>query len=181
IWQHGHEPSLRLFRCYSNLFFFGDSSDSPERSEIFQATCVVKVLEKLGIHRYSVVGTSYGGFVAFRMAAMWLERVEKVVIASSGVNMRRSDNLELLKREKVEKTEDLMLPSTAAQLRRLMALTVFRLPYIPDFFLNDFIKVGNFTLILYLHKILCDFLFSYNFINFSILYDFGVLRQFANI
>ncbi|GFP87350.1 hypothetical protein PHJA_000878700, partial [Phtheirospermum japonicum] len=135
----------------SNLFFFGDSSDSPERSEIFQATCVVKVLEKLGIHRYSVVGTSYGGFVVYRMAAMWPERVEKVVIASSGVNMRRSDNLELLKREKMEKTEDLMLPSTAAQLRRLMALTIFRLPYMPDFFLNDFIKVGNFTLILYLH------------------------------
>ncbi|GFQ00009.1 hypothetical protein PHJA_002144900, partial [Phtheirospermum japonicum] len=148
IWRHGHEPSLRIFRCYSNLFFFGDSSDSPERSEIFQATCVVKVLEKLGIHRYSVVGTSY---VAYRMVAMWPERVEKVVIASSGVNMRRSDNLELLKREKMEKAKDLMLPSTAAQLRRLMALTVFWLPYMPDFFLNDFIKVQNFTLILYLH------------------------------
>ncbi|GFQ01354.1 hypothetical protein PHJA_002279300, partial [Phtheirospermum japonicum] len=128
-----------------------DSSDSLERSDIFQATYVVKVLEKLGIHRYSVVGTSYGGFMAYRMAAMWPDRVEKVVIASSGVNMRLSDNLELLKREKMEKTEDLMLPSTAAQLRRLMSLTVFRLLYMPDFFLNDFIKVDNFTLILYLH------------------------------
>ncbi|KAL3646016.1 hypothetical protein CASFOL_011196 [Castilleja foliolosa] len=124
-----------------DLVFFGDSfSDSPERSEIFQATCVVKAMEKLGILRYSVVGTSYGGFVAYRMAAMWPERVEKVVIASSALNLRPSDNLELLKRAKLEKTEDLMLPRTAGQLRRLMGLTVFRRPYMPDFFLNDFIN-----------------------------------------
>ncbi|KAL0327442.1 UNVERIFIED_CONTAM: hypothetical protein Sangu_1822200 [Sesamum angustifolium] len=70
--------------------------------------------------RYSVVGTSYGGFVGYRMAAMWPERVEKVVIASSGVNMTRRDNQELLKRAKMEQIEELMLPRSAAQLRRLI-------------------------------------------------------------
>ncbi|KAL0407652.1 UNVERIFIED_CONTAM: hypothetical protein Sradi_1699600 [Sesamum radiatum] len=74
------------------------------------------------------------------MAAMWPERVEKVVIASSGVNMTRRDNQELLKRAKMEQIEELMLPITAAQLRRLIGLSIFRRPYyMPDFILNDFI------------------------------------------
>ncbi|PIN23991.1 putative hydrolase/acyltransferase (alpha/beta hydrolase superfamily) [Handroanthus impetiginosus] len=144
IWQWRPQISFfaRDFDLYiPDLVFFGKSfTNSPDRSEIFQAASVAKLLEKLGIPRYSVLGTSYGGFVAYHMAAMWPERVEKVVIASSGVNMRPRDNLELLKRAKREKIEDLLLPSTATQLRTLMGLSVFRRLYMPDFFLNDFIN-----------------------------------------
>ncbi|KAK6153761.1 hypothetical protein DH2020_013400 [Rehmannia glutinosa] len=134
--------SPREFDVYvPDLVFFGDSfTNSPDRSEIFQAASIAKLLEKIGIHRYSVVGTSYGGSVAYRMAEMWPDRVEKVVIASSGVNLRRRDNSELLKRAKMEKIEDFMLPSTAAQLRTLIGLSVFRRTYMPDFFLKDFIN-----------------------------------------
>ncbi|KAK4422181.1 hypothetical protein Salat_1800400 [Sesamum alatum] len=144
VWQWRPQISFfaREFDVYvPDLVFFGDSfTKSADRSEIFQAASVAKLLEKLGIRRYSVVGTSYGGFVAYRMAAMWPERVEKVVIASSGVNMTRRDNQELLKRAKMEQIEELMLPSSAAQLRRLIGLSIFRRPYyMPDFFLNDFI------------------------------------------
>lgn len=85
--------------------------------------------------------------MAYRMAEMWPERVDKVVIASSGVNMRRSDNAELLKRARMERVEDFMLPSTAAQLRTLIGLSVFRRTYMPDFFLNDLINVSDFQLI----------------------------------
>lgn len=90
------------------------------------------------------MGTSYGGFVAYRMAAMWPEKVEKVVIASSGVNMRRRDNMEMLKRaNNAEKIEEVMLPATAGQLRTLMGLAVYKRPYLPDFILNDFIDVSS--------------------------------------
>ncbi|KAL7165684.1 hypothetical protein ACSBR2_036546 [Camellia fascicularis] len=122
-----------------NLVFFGNSTTkSGERSEVFQAESVGKLVEKLGIKRYSVVGTSYGGFVAYRMGLMWPERVEKVVIASSGVNMSPTDNPDLLNRAQLHKIEDLMLPASPSHLRTLLSLAVFRpLHYIPDFFLND--------------------------------------------
>lgn len=95
------------------------------------------------MEKYSVVGTSYGGFVAYNMAKMWPERVEKAVIASSGVNIGRKDNEELMKRGNVGKIEDLMLPATAGQLRTLMNLSVYywRPYYVPDFVLNDFLQV----------------------------------------
>ncbi|GLT73351.1 hypothetical protein SLA2020_452170 [Shorea laevis] len=79
--------------------------------------------------------------VAYQMARMWPERVEKVVIASSGVNMRRRDNEALVKRAKLEKIEELMLPVTAAQLRTLMGLALsMRFNIFPDFFLNDLLQ-----------------------------------------
>lgn len=77
------------------------------------------------------------------MAAMWPERVEKVVIANSAVNMRRDDHVELLKRAKLENIEDLLLPNTASQLRKLFGLSVSRRLYVPDFILNDFIDVSK--------------------------------------
>ncbi|XP_068314592.1 uncharacterized protein [Pyrus communis] len=125
-----------------NLVFFGNSTTaSPERTEVFQASSVAKMMEKVGVERFSVMGTSYGGFVAYHLARMWPERVEKVVIASSGVNMRRGDHEALLKRAKLEKIEDLMLPSTAAQLNKLLNLAMARrLDIIPDFFLSDIIQ-----------------------------------------
>ncbi|XP_073042537.1 uncharacterized protein [Primulina eburnea] len=145
IWQW--RPQITFFATefdvyVPDLVFFGNSySNSPERSEVFQAACIAKLLEKIGIRRYSVVGTSYGGFVAYRMSEMWPERVEKVVIASSGVNLRRRDNVELMRRAQSEKIEDLMLPCAARQLRTLLGLCVFRRPpYLPDFFLNDIIN-----------------------------------------
>ncbi|KAL0394244.1 UNVERIFIED_CONTAM: hypothetical protein Slati_4390600 [Sesamum latifolium] len=73
------------------------------------------------------------------MAAMWPEMVEKVVIASSAVNMRPDDNDGLLKKANVEKIEDLLMPVSAEQMRKLLGLVVFRRPYMPDFFLNDLI------------------------------------------
>ncbi|KAB1219855.1 Epoxide hydrolase 4 [Morella rubra] len=122
------------------VFFGGSTTKSSERAETFQAVSVGKLLERLGVQRFHVMGTSYGGFVAYHMARMWPERVQKVVIASSGINMRPRDMEALLKRAKREKIEELMLPATAGQFRTLMGLSVFkRFQIVPDFLLNDFV------------------------------------------
>ncbi|CAK9313211.1 unnamed protein product [Citrullus colocynthis] len=123
------------------VFFGGSTTKSAERTEVFQAISVAKLLEKIGVEKYSVLGTSYGGFVAYHMARIWPERIEKVIIASSGVNMRRKDNDAMLKRANVEKIDEFLLPMTAEQLRTLMKLAVCNGAgrRMPDFFLNDFI------------------------------------------
>lgn len=145
VWQW--RPQITFFSndfniYIPNLVFFGRSTTkSSDRSEVFQATCVIKLLEKIGVEKCSVIGTSYGGFVAYHMAKTWPEKVEKVIIASSGVNMKKTDNGELLKRAKVEKIEDLLLPATASQLRTLITLSTHRRPpYMPDFLFHDFIN-----------------------------------------
>lgn len=119
------------------------------------------------MQRFHVMGTSYGGFVAYHMARMWPERVQKVVIASSGINMRPRDMEALLKRAKREKIEELMLPATAGQFRTLMGLSVFkRFQIVPDFLLNDFVHVRSFCLILFqfCQSFTFNFPFAGNFI-----------------
>ncbi|KAF2304263.1 hypothetical protein GH714_028988 [Hevea brasiliensis] len=59
------------------------------------------------------------------------------------VNMRKSDNEELIRKSKLDSIGDLMLPKEASHLRALIGLAVFRLSrlhMIPDFFLKDFIS-----------------------------------------
>ena len=48
-----------------------------------QARLVIRLMDKLGIDRASVVGHSLGGEVAMRLAANWPERVDKLVLAAS--------------------------------------------------------------------------------------------------
>nr|GMD41037.1 epoxide hydrolase 4-like [Ipomoea batatas] len=147
VWQW--RPQISFFANDYNVFvpslvFFGRShSKSSDRSELFQAKCVGKLLEKLGVEKFSIVGTSYGGFVAYHMARMWPERVEKVVIASSAVNLKKQDNEGLIKRANAGRVEDVLLPATAEQLRTLMSLSSFRQPpaFTPNFIFNDFISV----------------------------------------
>ncbi|KAF5186863.1 Alpha/beta-Hydrolases superfamily protein [Thalictrum thalictroides] len=99
-----------------------------------------KLLEKLGVEKYSVMGTSYGGFVAYNMAKLFENRVEKVVIVTSGINRSLKGLKELLERAKIDKIEDLMLPKTASQFKKLMELAMFKRPmYLPNFVINDFI------------------------------------------
>lgn len=138
------------------IFFGGSSSTSSERSETFQAASVGKLLDKLKVEKFKVVGTSYGGMVAYNLAKMFgEERVEKVVIASSGVNMKRSNNVALVQRAELEKIEDLMLPATPQQLRKLMSLSIYKTPqFLPHFLLNDFLHVTSLSVSLFTNNFL---------------------------
>ncbi|CAL0305750.1 unnamed protein product [Lupinus luteus] len=146
LWQW--RPQVELFSRHFNVYvpdlvFFGRSTTkSSERSEKFQAVCVGKLMEKLEVQKFHVVGTSYGGFVAYNLATiLGKEKVEKVVIGSSGINMKKSDNVSLLERAEVDKVEDLLLPSSPQRFRKLMNFCVSSKPFhVPDFFLKDFLK-----------------------------------------
>lgn len=145
IWTGQYQ--IRILNRYFNLYlpdlvFFGEStSSSTARSEAFQAESIGKVMEMIGIKKFHVVRTSYGGFVAYSLAKMWPERVEKVVIASCGLNLRKSDNDELIKRARCRKVEEVMLPATAEELRTLTGLSLSSraLRFVPAIFYNDFV------------------------------------------
>ncbi|MQL78043.1 hypothetical protein Taro_010471 [Colocasia esculenta] len=125
------------------VFFGGSSSRSARRSVAFQAECVLKLLDRLGVGRFSVVGTSYGGFVAWHVAreAAPAGRVERVVIASSDPLKTEEDDAQLRQRAGVENISDLMLPRSTRTLRSLLRLSVHRSPSImPDFVLRDVLQ-----------------------------------------
>ncbi|KAF6151277.1 hypothetical protein GIB67_020599 [Kingdonia uniflora] len=123
-----------------HLLFLGESkTTSQDRRDVFQAACVVKLLEKIRVEKYSVVGHSYGSFVAYHMARLWPERVEKVTIASCALNfLLNQDYLDLLELTGTETICDLVLPSTPQKLKLLMAITMKKqLSRIPNFIIKD--------------------------------------------
>nr|XP_018676965.1 PREDICTED: uncharacterized protein LOC103973465 isoform X2 [Musa acuminata subsp. malaccensis] len=130
------------------LFFGGSTTRSPIRSEAFQAAAIARLLAVLGVGpphraRVSVAGTSYGGFVAYHVArALGPEWVERVVIASSDVLKGPDDDRALLERAGGARSiDELLLPRTTADLRRLARLAVYRPPlFVPEFILRDMLQ-----------------------------------------
>ncbi|KAG6533600.1 hypothetical protein ZIOFF_007475 [Zingiber officinale] len=88
-WERQIGALSRSFDLYiPDLLFFGRSRSScADRSVGYLVRCVAEAMRLLGVARYSVMGISYGGFVAFRLAEMEAESVERVAILTAGICM----------------------------------------------------------------------------------------------
>ncbi|XP_073150049.1 uncharacterized protein [Henckelia pumila] len=144
-WNDFVSPLSSRFNVYvPDLLFFGESYTSrPERSESFQAQCVMRVMEKHGVGKMRVVGLSYGGFVAYSMAAQFPEAVERLVIGCAGVCMEEKDMEEgLFKVKSVDEAISILLAQTPEKMRELLKLSFYKpIKNVPSFFLSDFIEV----------------------------------------
>lgn len=127
-----------------DLLFSGLSTTTgPDRSETFQAECVFRMLQELGVDEFSVVGTSYGGFVGYRMAHMYPSSVRKLVVSSSAVNMTRETDEKMARRFGTEDVKEILQPRDVDGVRRMTVLAFRRqLPFrIPGFICNDVLNV----------------------------------------
>ncbi|KAL5209566.1 hypothetical protein ABZP36_005189 [Zizania latifolia] len=132
-----------------DLLFFGASfSTVPDRSETFQARTIKSAMDAIGVRRFAVVGVSYGGFVGYRMAAMYPEAVDQAVMVCAGVCLEETDLAAgLFPVASIGEAAELLVPSQPADVRRLVKLTFVRPPPImPSCFLRDYI---NPTLIIW--------------------------------
>ncbi|XP_011072585.1 uncharacterized protein LOC105157804 [Sesamum indicum] len=146
-WQFVYQVAqlAESFNLYiPDLLFFGKShTNCTNRSETFQAECVVAGLKRLGVERCSVYGISYGGYVGYRMAEIYSEMVEKLVIVSSGVGCTEDQKGMHLKSLGVD-ILDLLLPEKPEGLRLLVEKSVYRsnpFKWAPDFILQEFVDV----------------------------------------
>ncbi|OMO94349.1 hypothetical protein COLO4_16387 [Corchorus olitorius] len=149
MWQWG--DTLRYMIPYFNVYipdlvFFGDSyTTRPDRSESFQAQCVMRVLEANSVKKFSLVGLSYGGFVGYSLAAQFSEAVERVVICCSGICMEEKDLKEgVFKVSDLEEAAGILVPQTPEKLKELLGFSLFKPPplgLVPSCLLADFINV----------------------------------------
>lgn len=127
-----------------DLIFFGKSHTTrKERTVEFQAKCVAEGLKGLGVRNFSMFAISYGGFVGYRMAEMYPEMVEKVVILSSGVACSKDQKEEQLKKIGRDPVE-LLIPAKPEDLHVLVNLSIYKynpFKWAPDYFLQEFIDM----------------------------------------
>ena len=103
-------------------------------------------MEALGAtHFAGVVGVSYGGFVGYRIAAMFPRAVDRVVLICAGVCLEEADLASgVFVVSDVSEAAGLLVPQTTDKLRQLVKLTHHRPPrVVPSCFLADYIQVSN--------------------------------------
>ncbi|XP_039173687.1 uncharacterized protein LOC120296095 [Eucalyptus grandis] len=135
---------LALARKYAvyvpDLLFFGSSATSDSRRTVdFQAECVAKGLLALGLQRCTVVGFSYGGMVAFKMAESQPELVESVVATCSIPAMTESISKECLEKLGFPTWSELLLPNSVSGVKKVVGS--HRLPRIPNPLFKDSLEV----------------------------------------
>lgn len=162
MWQYGEllRQFMSKFNIYvPDLLFFGRSfTTRPERTEIFQAQSVMRLMEVLGVHRMSLVGLSYGGFVAYSMAVQFPEAIEKLVLCCTGVALEERDmETGLFGVKDIEEAAHILVPQTPERLRDLMQFAFIRpVKAVPSCFLSDFIDV-SLHINTHTHSTDCDF------------------------
>jgi 2-hydroxymuconate-semialdehyde hydrolase len=85
-WRHLIRPLGESHRVIAIDLLGAGESDLPENADYSiaaQARRVKGLMELLGVERASVVGNSYGGGIALRLAQDWPDRVDRLVLINS--------------------------------------------------------------------------------------------------
>jgi pimeloyl-ACP methyl ester carboxylesterase len=122
-----------------NLVHFGGSTaKKPDYTLDFQAKAVVQLLDHYKIKKAHVVGVSLGGLVAFNMATLYPDRVDKLVLIDSpGPVFSEADMKRLLTTYSAKDLAGVVLPNSPAEVRRIFRIAYYKPPPIPWFLLDD--------------------------------------------
>ncbi|KAF9676021.1 hypothetical protein SADUNF_Sadunf09G0095100 [Salix dunnii] len=149
-WQFQVLALAREYAVYvPDLLFFGESfTDRTERKVVFQAECVAKGLKKLGVEKCTLVGMSYGGMVCFKMAEMYPDLVESMVVSCTAMVMTESISRASLKRIGFSSWPEYLMPDTVMGVKELLRNATYKLPWLPDFVHRSILEASN---LFYLH------------------------------
>lgn len=142
-WQFNFGVLVSRYNLYiPDLMFFGKSSTaSADRSPDFQAACVAAAMARLGVARCDVVGFSYGGMVAFKLAESRPELVRSLCVSGSVVAMTDAVNRETMERLGAGSSAELLMPETLKGLKALLSISMHRKMWFPDRLYKDYLKV----------------------------------------
>ncbi|XVE66975.1 hypothetical protein DITRI_Ditri08aG0122900 [Diplodiscus trichospermus] len=141
-WQF---QALALAKDYSVYlpdfpFFGGSITDKNERSMEFQAECMAKALRKLGVEKCILVGLSYGGMVCFKMAEMYPDLVEGMVVTCSVMALTESISNAGLERIGFTSWADYLLPDSVNGVDTLLRVVAYSLPKLPNWIYKELLE-----------------------------------------
>ncbi|KAM6564594.1 hypothetical protein CsatB_024592 [Cannabis sativa] len=142
-WQFQVGALTKKYSVYvPDLLFFGGSvSDKSDRSPNFQAECLATGLRKLGVDKCVVVGFSYGGMVCFKLAELYPELVEAMVISGSILAMTCSVSQTTMERLGFTSSSELLLPTSVKGLKALLSVAAYKKLWFPDRLHKDYLEV----------------------------------------
>ncbi|KAL3730717.1 hypothetical protein ACJRO7_027706 [Eucalyptus globulus] len=143
-WQFQVLALARKYAVYvpDLLFFGGSATGDSHRTVDFQAECVAKGLAALGLRQCTVVGSSYGGMVGFKLAESLPELVKSVVATCTVLVLTEVPNIfSSLERLGFPAWSDLLLPNSVGEVKKMFEVGSHKLPRIPDRVFKDGLEV----------------------------------------
>ncbi|MCK9458929.1 MAG: alpha/beta hydrolase [Proteobacteria bacterium] len=123
------------------LWFGGSKPADADYSLTHQVDVVLALMDRLDIATADFVGSSYGGLVEYELARTHPERVRRLVISDSpGSIYTRADYDALCARFGVAELGDLLVPTDADGVRRLLEIGYYDPPWLPRFALESAYK-----------------------------------------
>lgn len=117
-----------------DLLWFGKSNATLTPNLNNQTIVIKQLLNHLKVDSFSVIGQSYGGFLALNLALNNPTIVKKLCIANSPGNTFNKEELEnVAKKYKVDNVSDLFVFKEAKHLQRLYDLAAFKKHNLPVF------------------------------------------------
>ena len=117
-----------------DLLWFGKSNATLTPNLNNQTIVIKQLLNHLKIDTFSVIGQSYGGFLALNLVLNNPKIVKKLCIANSPGNTFNKEELEnVAKKYKVDNVSDLFIFKEAKYLQRLYDLAAFKKHNLPVF------------------------------------------------
>lgn len=123
------------------LYFGGSKSSGSERSPEFQAQCLASALARLGVARCAVVGFSYGGMVAFKLAEMWPELVSHLVVSGATIAFTDSINEAMLGRLGFASLAEFLLPESVEGVKDLFTVATYKKLWLPRCLYRHYLQV----------------------------------------
>jgi len=121
-----------------DVLWFGESSAKIEPNLENQVSAVMQLLDYLEVDTYSVVGQSYGGFIAYGLALKDSARLKKMCIANSpGVTYDVSLLEDICLEYDLEHISDLFVFDSEVGLKRFYEMLFYRSSYMPDWLLRQ--------------------------------------------
>lgn len=103
-----------------------------------QVEAIHNLIDHYGLPSVDIVGISYGGFVALRLAEHHPDRVRRLVIVDSpGMGYTPSDYQAMLRRYRIQHISELLLPAHPRQIERLLSVAWHRPPHVPGWMLRS--------------------------------------------
>ncbi|KAJ4846597.1 hypothetical protein Tsubulata_051543 [Turnera subulata] len=142
-WQFQVMALAKKYGVYNPdfLFFGGSTTDRADRSLAFQVECIANGLKKLGVSKCTIVRFSYGGFAGFKMAEMYPDLVDSLVVTGTAMALTKSLSLDILQRIGFSSFAELLLPRTIKGIKELLEVGSYKWPWIPDSAYTDFLEV----------------------------------------
>jgi pimeloyl-ACP methyl ester carboxylesterase len=124
-----------------DLLWFGKSYSNEQPTLRTQTVALEKLLKYLKVDSATIIGQSYGGFIALDFATQHPEMMQKLIIANSPGSTFNLAHLDTVcKNYGVSRIDELFVMNRATDLQRLIDMSTYKNPHVPAFLLKQMYK-----------------------------------------